>query len=84
MRLTFVDYIKPGDSLALDLDMASNRPVGAKITTYLGSSKDPVALDVRFSTLDNNATYASSITLDAKAEKLTVNVENSGYRRLSP
>ena len=31
--------------------------------------------------LNNNATYTSSTVLDAKATNLTVNVQNSGYRK---
>jgi hypothetical protein len=81
-RLIFSDYLKAGDSLALDLDLASNRPLGAKVSTYLDSQKEPVTLDVRFSTLDNNATYAADITLNAQAKNLTVKVGNSGYRRM--
>jgi hypothetical protein len=81
VRLTFASYLKAGDSLALDVDLASNRPVEAKVSTYLDSQKEPVLLDVRFSTLDNNATYASVSTLEAKAKNLTVKVENSGYRK---
>jgi hypothetical protein len=81
VQLTFASYLKPGDSLALDVDLANNRPLEAKVSTYLDSQKEPVTLDVRFSTLDNNATYASTIVLEAKGKHLTVNVQNSGYRR---
>jgi hypothetical protein len=81
VQLTFASYLKPGDSLALDVDLANNRPLEAKVSTYLDSQKKPVTLDVRFSTLDNNATYASTIVLEAKGKHLTVNVQNSGYRR---
>jgi hypothetical protein len=81
VRLTFADYAKAGDSLALELDLASNRPLEAKVSSFLHSKEDVVTLDVRFSTLDNNATYPSTSVLEAKAKKLTVNVQNSGYRR---
>lgn len=81
VRLTFMDYLKTGDALALDVDLASNRPLAARVSTYLDSKKEPVTLDVRFSTLDNNATYAASVALDAEGKSLKVNVENSGYRR---
>ena len=56
---------------------------GQQLTVYQPqvSKKDAVTLDVRFSTLDNNATYAASSVLAAKAKHLTVNVQNSGYRR---
>ncbi len=79
--LTFTDYLKPGDSFALVLDLGNNRPVEAKVSTYLDSKEDAVTLDVKFSTLDNNATYASQTTLNAPAKNLSVSVENSGYRR---
>ena len=81
VRLTFANYLKAGDSLALDVDLANNRPLAAKVSSYLDSQKEPVTLDVRFSTLENNATYTSNIVLDAKGKNLTVNVQNSGYRR---
>ena len=80
VRLTFTGYLKPGDSLALDVDLANNRPVNAKVSTYLDSPKEPVTLDVRFSTLENNAVYPASIVLNAKGKDLKVDVTNSGYR----
>lgn len=82
VRLTFADYLKPGDSLALVVDLVSNRPLEAQISSYLDSQKEPVTLDVRFNTLDNNATYAATSVVDVQAQKLTVKVENSGYRRM--
>ena len=69
------------NTLALELDLAGNRPLQSKGSRYLDSAEDAVTLDVRFSTLDNNATYASTIVLEAKGKNLTVNVQNSGYRR---
>lgn len=56
-RITFADYIKSGDSLALDEDLAGNRPVQAKVSTYLDSPMEPVTLAVQFSKLDNNAPW---------------------------
>lgn len=82
-KLTFANYLKAGDSLAIEVDLASNRPVQAKVSTYLESQKEPVSLDVQFRTLDNNATYASTVVLEAKAKNLTVNVQNTGYRKAS-
>lgn len=80
-RLTFSDYVKPGDSFALVLDLGNNRPVEAKVSSYLDSRQDAVTMDVKFSTLDNNATYASKTTLNAPSKSLSVSVENTGYRR---
>jgi len=81
-RLTFADYLKPGDSLAITVDLANNRPVEAKVSTYIDSANEPVTLAINFGALENNATYASTIALVAKAKKLTVNVQNSGYRKM--
>jgi hypothetical protein len=82
VRLSFGDYLKPGDSLALVVDLVSNRPLEAQISSYLDSQKEPATLNVRFNTLDNNATYAATSVLNVQAQNLTVNVENSGYRRM--
>jgi hypothetical protein len=81
VRLTFAGYLKAGDSLVLDLDLTSNRPLEAKVASYLDSDKEPVTLDIKFGLLDNNATYAATTVLEAKAKDLKVTVENSGYRR---
>jgi hypothetical protein len=80
VRLTFTDYLKSGDSLALVVDLAKNHPLEAKVSSYLEKEKDAVTLDVKFSTLPDNATYPSTVTLEAKAKDLTVSVQNSGYR----
>ena len=81
VRLTFRDYAKTGDSLTLELDLASNRPLEAKVASYLDSREDAVTLDVRFSTLDNTAAYPATSALEATAKKLKVDIQNSGYRR---
>jgi hypothetical protein len=80
-RLNFRDYAKPGDSLGIEVDLANNRPLGLTVATYLDDAKDAVTLDVRMGQLTDGTTYASDITLDAKAKNLKVAVQNSGYRK---
>ncbi|HOC01472.1 MAG TPA: hypothetical protein PKM43_22315 [Verrucomicrobiota bacterium] len=80
-RLPFSDYLKPGDRLALDVDLGSNRPVEAKVLTYLDSKEELVSLDVKFGTLDNNGVHATTTELDAPSKSLAVDLQNSGYRR---
>lgn len=82
-RLTFNDYLKAGDILAIELDLTSNRPLTAKVSSYLDSRKDAITLEVIFGMLENGAIYASTIELEAKAQNLTISVQNSGYRKLS-
>jgi hypothetical protein len=79
--LNFRDFHKPGDNLGVEVDLVNNRALGAKVATYLDDAKDAVTLDVRMGRLNDGTTYASDITLDAKAKDLTVTVTNSGYRK---
>lgn len=80
-RLNFRNYEKPGDNLGVEVDLASNRPLGVKVSTYLDDASDGVTLDVRMAQLDEGTTYPADITLSAKAKNLTVTVKNSGYRK---
>lgn len=80
VRITLTDYVRPGDSVALECDLASNRPLQAKISTAL-DPENPVTLEVRFDKLENNATYPARAVLQAPAKKLTVTLQNSGYRK---
>ena len=80
-RLNFRDYEKAGDNLGVEVNLHNNRPLGIKVATYLDDAKDVVLLEVRMGQLNDGTTYASDITLDAKAKNLTVAVQNSGYRK---
>ncbi len=80
-RLNFRDYEKPGDNLGVEVDLASNRPLRVKVSSYLDDAKDAVSLDVRMGQLDDGTVFPANITLDATAKKLQVTVQNSGYRR---
>jgi hypothetical protein len=80
-RLNFRDYEKAGDNLGVEVDLVNNRALGVKVATYLDDAKDAVTLDVRMGQLNDGTTYASDITLDAKAKNLKVTVQNSGYRK---
>jgi hypothetical protein len=82
-RLNFRDYAKPGDNLGVEVDLTSNRPLGIKVSTYLADAKDVITLDVRMGQLNDGTTYASDVTLNAPSEKLSVTVQNSGYRKMN-
>ena len=82
-RLNFRDYEKSGDNLGVELDLVNNRPMGVKVATYLEDAKDAVTLAVRMGALADGTTYADTITLDAPAKKITVKVDNSGYRKMN-
>jgi hypothetical protein len=82
-RLTFSNYLKAGDSLALDMDLTNNHPLAVNVNSYLDTDKEPVTLAVIFGTLNDGTTYASKTVLDAKGKNLNVAVENSGYRKVT-
>jgi hypothetical protein len=84
LKLTFAGYLKPGDSLGMDVELGSNRILGVKVSTYLASPQEQVNLDVRFSALNDGTSYPAETVLDAKAKDLRVTVQNSGYRKLAP
>ena len=67
----------------MEVDLVSNRVLGVKVATYLDDAKDAVTLDVRMGQLNDGTSYPSDVTLDGKAKKLTVAVQNSGYRKTS-
>jgi hypothetical protein len=80
-RLNFRDYEKAGDNLGVEVDLVNSRLLSVKVATYLDDAKDAVTLDVRMGQLSDGTSYASDITLDAKAKNLKVAVQNSGYRK---
>ena len=80
VRLEFTDYIKPGDLMAIDVDIAGNRLAGLSVNTYLDKADDAVTLTVGFATLPDGTNYNAQTTLDAKAKNITVVVQNSGHR----
>lgn len=83
-RIAFADYLKPGDTLALDVDATANRLAGIRVTSYLEKKDDVVDLAVRFGRLADGTGYAEQTTLDAPAKKIRVVIENSGHRPLQP
>jgi hypothetical protein len=84
VRLNFGDYLKPGDSLGVDIELPTNRLMAVAVTSYLDSPADAIALNVTMSMLPDGTIYAERSSLDAKAKGLNVTVENTGHRRIVP
>jgi hypothetical protein len=82
VRLTLATYNKPGDSFALEMNLADNTLASANIASTMDSDKAPVALVVNFAKLDNGAVYEAKTVLDAKGKELRVTIEKSGYRKM--
>ena len=82
VHIEITQYVKPGDSLAVDLDAAANRLVGLAVKTYLDKPDEPITLAVEMKALPDGALYAAQTTLDAKAKNIRVVVQNSGHKPL--
>jgi len=81
VRLEFRDYRLAGDTLGVEIDLTNNRLLGLKVSTHLADPEDAVTLDVKFASLKDGTGYPAKTILDAKAKKMKVTVENSGYRK---
>jgi hypothetical protein len=82
-RIEMKQYLKPGDSLTIDLDTAANRLLGLGVNSYIDKPEDAVTLAVQMATLPDGALYAAKTTLDAKAKNITVVITNSGHRPMT-
>ena len=71
LRIEMKQYLKPGDSLTIDLDTAANRLLGLGVNSYLDKPDEPVTLAVQMNTLPDGALYSAQTTLDAKAKNIT-------------
>jgi hypothetical protein len=80
VRLAISQYVKPGDTLAIDLDAAANKLIGLSVDSYLDKKEDVVTLAVQMTSLPDGALFAGQTTLEAKAKNITVVVQNSGFR----
>jgi hypothetical protein len=80
-QINFADYQKPGDNLAIVIDIANNIVSGVGVSTYLDSATDVVTLNAVMGQLNDGTIYTSSVTLNAAAKNLSVTVQNSGYRK---
>jgi hypothetical protein len=80
VRLVISQYLKPGDSLTVDLDPAANKLLALNVSSYLDTQEDAVTLAVQMNTFPDGALYAAQTTLDAKAKHIQVVIQNAGHR----
>ncbi len=80
--LAVKDYFKPGDSLAIGLNMAAKALSSYDVTSYVEDPKDDqVTLSVTFDRLPDGVSYPRQTVLDVKAKEIKVVVTNSGYAK---
>ncbi len=81
VRLTFANYLKPGDSLTIEMNLADNTLASTAVASTMDSDKAPVTMGVSYGKLDTGAVYQAQTVLDAKGKDVKVTIQNSGYRK---
>ncbi len=81
-RLVFKNYELPGDSMAITIDLATNRLMGLDVATYLEAPSKPVTLKVTMGSLADGSTYTARTDVAIPSEQLVLDVANTGYRKM--
>jgi hypothetical protein len=80
--LAVKDYLKPGDSLAIGLNMAAKALSSYDVSSYVEDPKDDqVTLSVTFDRLPDGISYPKQTVLDVKGKEIKVVTTNSGYAK---
>ena len=76
------DYLKPGDSLTMEANAATNAISALTVATFTDKAKDAVGLKVSWGAFPDGTVYVATIHLDVAAQNLAVAIENTGYKKL--
>jgi hypothetical protein len=80
-HITIADYIKGGDSVAIDLDTAKNHLAGVAVSTFTDKVKHAGTIKMDVASLSDGTVYPSSAVLDIKDEGVTVAVTSGGHKK---
>jgi hypothetical protein len=78
--LRLKDYQLPGDSVGIEVDLATNTMLGYEVSSYLDSPDGAVKLNVTYDMLEDGTIYPLQVDLDAAAESIKVEITNTDYR----
>jgi hypothetical protein len=84
VQITIKNYLKPGDVVGVEVDVATNTISAVSITTTMddGKTKSPVAAMVSYAALADGTLYPAKESLELSAQSLKVDIQNSGYKKL--
>jgi hypothetical protein len=84
-RINLHNYQKPGDNLAIDINIADNRIAALGVSSYLDTTTtDVVTMVAHMGQLPDGTVYTSDITLNAPTKNVIVTVQNSAYQKTAP
>jgi hypothetical protein len=85
IKVTIKNYLKAGDEVTIDVDGTKNTLKGFGVSSYTGDAaakeKGPVTASVGYGTLPDGTIYPAKETLVISAQKLSVDIQNSGYKK---
>jgi hypothetical protein len=86
ITVTIKNYLKPGDEIGVVVDGTKNTPQTISITSFVeqGKDKSPVSAKVTYAALADGTLYPAKESVAISAQKLNVDIQNSGYRRQTP
>ena len=79
-KLTFPDYMEPGDFLAVSLNKPDQKLFSLDVSTSVDKKKKKVIFNVTYSNLPDGTQYSGTTTLDAQAKNLKIVIVNSGFK----
>ncbi|HET9251564.1 MAG TPA: hypothetical protein VFP58_05550 [Candidatus Eisenbacteria bacterium] len=85
VKVTIKNYLKAGDEVTIDIDGAKNTLKGFGISSYVGDAtakeKSPVTAAIAYAALPDGTIYPAKESLVISAQKLSVDIQNSGYKK---
>lgn len=83
--LTFNDYYKLGDKVALAFDTTAKKLKSYNVDTYLDDpKKDVVSLTNQFASLADGTNYLQQTVLDATGKQIKITTTNQGHSLVAP
>jgi hypothetical protein len=81
VSLVIKNYVKQGDSMTMTVSEQTHSPVSVQVNTYLNDPKDAVTIGAQFAQLPDGTNHVASTLINGVSKQLTVNDQNSNYRK---
>jgi hypothetical protein len=81
--ISFVNYVKQGDKLSIEIDPATSRIRRLVVSTYHEGPDDPVSFIATFDVLGDGTGYMRQTQLDSPKRQVRVTITNAGHQKTS-
>ena len=80
--LVIKNYVKQGDSITFTVDPQSKQLQNVRVASYLNGPSDAVTISAEFAQLPDGTNHVASTLINGVSKQLTVNEQNSNYRKM--